>query len=173
MGRNPDDSKKTMSRLLLEYLKDSNRSDRQIAKELGVSQATISRLKTKLVKEGLVHHFSAIPDLGKIGYEILVFSFVKFNTDMVMQDFPQIIKKAIGWSKSRPEILFDARAEGMGIDAVTVSIHKTYADYKDFLAESKRVWQGLFSETHHVLVDLNGPISKAFSFEYITEESDE
>jgi len=67
--------------LLLEYLKDSDRSDREIAKVLGVSQPTVSRLKSKLVKEGLIRHFSAIPDFAKMGYEIMAFSFVKFNMD--------------------------------------------------------------------------------------------
>ena len=54
MEKSPDRSKKTLQRLLLEYLKDSNRSDRQVAKELGVSQPTVSRLKAKLLKEGFV-----------------------------------------------------------------------------------------------------------------------
>ncbi|MFA5364838.1 MAG: Lrp/AsnC family transcriptional regulator, partial [Candidatus Bathyarchaeia archaeon] len=60
-----------MLQLLLEYLKDSNRSDGEIANNIGVSQPTVSRMKSKLIKDGVIDHFSAIPDFTKMGYEIL------------------------------------------------------------------------------------------------------
>jgi DNA-binding Lrp family transcriptional regulator len=172
MGRNRDGVDKKLFRLLLEYLKDSNRDDREVAKDLGVSQATVSGLKSKLIEEGFVTHFSAIPNLGKMGYEILAFSLVKFNRDMMVDNMPEIIKKAKVWVKSHSEILFDSLADGMGMDAVTISVHKNYAEYKDFLAQNKREWGKFMSEVHFILVDLNGYINKPFSFEYLAEEKD-
>ena len=68
MGRKLGGTKKMLLRTLLEYLKDSDRPDSKIAKELGVSQATVSRLKSKLLKEGYITHFSAIPNFAKTGY---------------------------------------------------------------------------------------------------------
>jgi DNA-binding Lrp family transcriptional regulator len=170
MGRKLGGTKKMLVQLLLEYLKDSDRSDSKVAKELGVSQATVSRLKSKLLKEGYISHFSAIPDLSKMGYEILAFSIVKFNMDKVMENFPKIEKIAKSWAKNHPEILFDALAEGMGMDAINISVHKNYADYKAFLADNKRTWGDLLSEVHFILVDLNGPIAKHFSFKYLTSD---
>ncbi|MDH5391251.1 MAG: helix-turn-helix domain-containing protein, partial [Candidatus Bathyarchaeota archaeon] len=41
-----------MTSLLLELLKDSKRSDREIAKVLGVSQPTVSRMRWRLEEEG-------------------------------------------------------------------------------------------------------------------------
>ena len=133
MGKNPDGLNGRLFRLLLEYLRDSNRSDKQIAKVLGVSQPTISRMKRKLVEDGLVEHFSVIPNFSKMGYEIMAFSFVKFNMNQVME----IEENAKDWAQSHPEIIFTSRAEDMGMDAVTVSLHKDYAAYKDFLAEKQ------------------------------------
>ena len=173
MGRKLGGTKKMLLRTLLEYLKDSDRPDSKIAKELGVSQATVSRLKSKLLKEGYITHFSAIPNLSKMGYEILAFSLVKFNMEKVMENFPKIEKIAKSWAKSHPEILFDALAEGMGMDAVNISVHKNYADYKDYLAENKRVWGDLLSEVHFILVDLNGPIAKQFSFKHLTGDDNQ
>ena len=172
MGRNPEGRDKKLFRLLFEYLKDSDRSDQQIAKDLGISSATVSRLKSKLIKEGFVTHFSAIPDLGKMGYDILAFSLVKFNKDAMVGHMPEIIKKAKSWVKSQPEILFDSIAEGMETDAVTISVHKNYAAYKDFLAQNKSTWGKFMSEVHSILVDLKGYINKPFSFEYLTEDHD-
>ena len=172
MGRKPEGRNKKLFRLLFEYLKDSDRTDQQIAKELGVSPATVSRLKSKLIKAGIVTHFSAFPDLAKMGYEILAFSLVKFNRDVIVEHMPEIIKKAKTWVKSHPEILFDSIAEGMGMDAVTVSVHKNYAAYKDFLAQNKSSWGKFMSEVHFILVDLKGHINKPFSFEYLAEDYD-
>ena len=173
MGREPEESNKTLTRLLLEYLKDSSRTDSQIAKELGVSQATVSRLKQKLIKEKFIRHFSAIPNLDKIGYEILAISLVKFNTELVLQNLPKIEKMAKNWTKTRPEILFDARAEGTDVDVVNFSIHKNYAAYKDFLTETKRAWGNLLTDVRFILIDLKGPLGKPFSFEYLAQDLDE
>ncbi|MGD0160671.1 MAG: Lrp/AsnC family transcriptional regulator [Candidatus Bathyarchaeia archaeon] len=41
-------------RLISELMKNSRRSDRQIAKELGVSQPTVSRTIARLEKEGIL-----------------------------------------------------------------------------------------------------------------------
>ena len=61
--------KKIMMRLLLELMKDSKRSDRELAKVLGVSQPTVSRMRSRLVKEGIIREFTVIPNFVKMGYE--------------------------------------------------------------------------------------------------------
>ena len=58
--------KKRSMNLLLELLKDSKRSDREIAKVLGVSQPTVSRMRGRLVKEGMIKEFTVIPDLVRM-----------------------------------------------------------------------------------------------------------
>ena len=163
-----------MSRLLLEYLKDSSRSDRELARVLGVSQPTVSRMKRRLVKEGLVRYFSAIPDLAKMGYEIMAFSLVKFNMDQTakfdMGGGMKTAKRAQKWAHSDPCIIFDARADGWGIDAVNISLHKDYAAYQDFLAENKKKWGNMVDEVHYILVDLKRGISKPLSFKYLADK---
>jgi len=160
MGRKLGGTKKILFQLLLEYLKDSDRSDSKVAKELGVSQATVSRLKGKLLKEGYISHFSVIPNFAKIGYEILAFSFVKFNMDQVTE----IEDRSEDWAMSHPEIVFTARADGLGADAITISLHKDYAAYKDFFAENRNLFGKMMADVSFILVDLKGPIAKPFSF---------
>jgi DNA-binding Lrp family transcriptional regulator len=48
-------------RLLKEMLKDSKRSDREIAKSLGVSQPTVTRTRAQLEKE-YIETYTVIPD---------------------------------------------------------------------------------------------------------------
>jgi DNA-binding Lrp family transcriptional regulator len=166
MGKSSDAKKTKLKRLLLEYLKDSNRSDRQLAKVLGVSQPTVSRMKNRLLKKGLVRHFSAIPDFAKMGYEIMAFSFVKFNMEQVMK----IEEKIKEWVQSHPRIIFSSRAEGMGMDAINVSLHKNYAEFTNFLLEHKNKWGKFMAEAHYILVDLGGNITKPLSFKYLAEK---
>ena len=167
MGKRSDVKKDKLLSLLLEYLKDSNRSDKQIAKVLGVSQPTVSRMRSRLLEEGLVRHFSAIPDFAKMGYEIMAFSFVKFNVEQVME----IEEKTKEWMQSHPEIIFSSRAEGMGMHAVTVSLHKNYAEYLIFIMENKK-WGKFMAEAQYILVDLGGDVAKPLSFKYLAEKQE-
>ncbi len=166
MTKESKTTKDRMSRLLLEYLKDSSRSDRELAKVLGVSQPTVSRMKRRLVEEGLVRHFSAIPDLAKMGYEIMAFSLVKLNMEQIMN----IEEKAREWTQNHPCIIFTSRAEGMGMNAITISLHKDYAEYQNFLTENKEKWGKFGAEVHYMLVDLKGGINKPLSFKYLAEK---
>lgn len=168
MGKRSDAKKDKLMSLLFEYLKDSNRSDRQIAKVLGVSQPTVSRMKSRLLEEGVVRHFSAIPDFAKMGYEIMAFSFVKFNMEQVME----IEEKTKEWMQSHPEIIFSSRAEGMGMDAVTVSLHKNYAEYTNFIMENKEKRGKFMAEVHYILVDVGGDVVKPLSFKYLAEKKE-
>ena len=59
--------KKRMMRLLLEYLKDSKRSDRELAKVLGVTSSTITRMRRRLLKGGTVQEFTVIPNFVRMG----------------------------------------------------------------------------------------------------------
>jgi DNA-binding Lrp family transcriptional regulator len=165
MSNHSDAKGDKMMRLLFEYLKDSNRSDREIAKVIGVSQPTVSRLKSKLLGKGFVRTFSAIPDFVKMGYKLLAFSFVKFNMSQVMK----IEEKTMDWVQGHPCIIFSSRAEGMGIDAVTISLHRDYAEYKKFVTENKKRGGSFIAEVHYVLVDLEGDVAKHFSFKYLAE----
>ena len=61
-------------RLLKEMLKDSKRSDMEIAKSLGVSQPTVTRTRAQLEKE-YIETCTIIPGFVKLGYQILAFAF--------------------------------------------------------------------------------------------------
>lgn len=98
----------------------------------------------------------------------MAFSFVKFNLDQVMD----IEGKAKDWAKNHPEIIFISRAEGMGMDAITVTVHKDYAAYKEFLLKNKKLWGKFMADVHYILVHLNGEITKPLSLKYLAEKQE-
>src|SRR3972149_8729080 len=63
-------------KLLFELMKDSHRSDRRLAKALGVSQPTVTRRRAMLEKN-YIEGYTIIPKFGQIGFEIAAFTFLK------------------------------------------------------------------------------------------------
>jgi DNA-binding Lrp family transcriptional regulator len=66
-----EELKPTDYRLLFELMKDSHRSYRELAKVLKISQPTVTRTRNRLVQEGLIQELTVIPNLLKLGFEIM------------------------------------------------------------------------------------------------------
>ena len=106
-------------KLLSELMKNSRRSDRELAKAIGVSQPTTTRLRTKLEKEGFIKEYTIIPNFNKIGYNIMALNFMKLD--------PKIDNKEIEeFRDTHPEtlgrdpfgVVLIHRGMGLGYDAV-------------------------------------------------------
>jgi len=160
--------KKRMMSLLLELLKDSKRSDREIAKILGVSQPTITRMRSRLVKEGVIKEFTLIPDFVKMGYEIMAISCIKTSMTMIKE----LEEKAEKYWKKYPNVIFVSRAQGMGKTGVMISLHKNYTDYSNFVAENLLEWGTDIEEYDSMLIDLKGRIIKPLSLAYLAEQEE-
>ncbi|NWF87116.1 winged helix-turn-helix transcriptional regulator [Candidatus Bathyarchaeota archaeon] len=63
-------------KLISELMKNSRRSDRDLAKAIGVSQPTVTRVRSRLEKEGYVKEYTMIPDFSRLGYEIPALTFI-------------------------------------------------------------------------------------------------
>ena len=156
--------KKKMRNLIFELLKDSKRSDRELAKVLGVSQPTITRMRRRLVKEGVIREFTIIPDLVKMGYEIMAILCAKKKKAIT-----EPTEKAIKLMKKYPNIIFASRAEGMGKNAVMISLHKNYTDFSNFVAEQLQYWGDEIEDHDTMLISLKGIIAKPLSLRYLAE----
>ncbi len=155
--------KKKMMRLLSELIKNSNRSDRKLATVLGTSQLTVTRMRTKLLKEGFIQEFAIIPDFVKMGFEIMAITLTKTKFD------PDLKGKAVKSVMAKPNIIFCARAECMGKNGIIISFHKNYADYPDFVSRYMVEWGDVIESYDTILVSLSGVIIKPFSLKYLTE----
>jgi len=157
--------KKKDLKLLFEFVKNCKRSDREIAKILGVSQPTITRKRTKLVETGLVRQFTAFPSLDKIGYEIAALTFA--NMKASANENPKGFRdKEREWTEKQNEILFAGTGLGMGMNEVIVSVHKNYTDYEKFLTELRTYWAEHVENIQSFILSLrNGETAtKDFSF---------
>jgi DNA-binding Lrp family transcriptional regulator len=122
-------------KMLSELIKNSRRSDRELAKAIGTSQPTATRLRTKLEKEGYVKEYTTIPNLNKMGYSLLAFTFMKLDIkhSLPAQDLAEFRKIHYdALSKHPSALMFVKRGMGLGYDAVVMSLHQDYSSCDKF-----------------------------------------
>ena len=157
--------KNVMRQLLYELLKDSKKSDRQLGKILGVSQATVSRTRNRLVMEGMVKEFTIIPDFVKLGYELMAITAGRFK----IPSSPRRIERGRKWSAQFPNVIFVSRTQGMGKNAMLISLHEDYTDYNEFFQNMVSEWADGMEDFESMLISLRGVIVKPLSFSYLAE----
>jgi DNA-binding Lrp family transcriptional regulator len=159
-------------KLISELIKNSRRSDRELAKAIGISQPTVSRIRVRLEKQGIID-YSAVPDLAKLGFEIIAVSLGK--RDYTKQ--PEInTQKARDFVKRYPNIIFTASGSGLGNDRIVISIHRSYSDYSKFMQEGNAEWAG-WVDMNSFLISLTGkdvvqPLSLKPFAEHLTKKEE-
>jgi Lrp/AsnC family leucine-responsive transcriptional regulator len=155
--------KPVMLKLVSELFRNSRKSDREMARKLGVSQPTVSRMRGKLESEGIIKEYTIIPDFAKLGFELVAISCVKAK---VRTDY---LERAQEWVKNYPNIVLSAKAEGSGKNAVMISLHKSYTDYSKFVSETQMQWADDIENYDTILIALKGPVVRAFSLRSLAE----
>ncbi len=122
-------------KMLSELMKNSRRSDRELAKAVGTSQPTATRIRTKLEKEGYVKEYTAIPDFIKIGYTIMALTFLKFDQKSVVAqsdyNFKKVHFEAIE-QYPMSAVFLAKQGIGLGHDKVILSFHPSYGAFDKF-----------------------------------------
>jgi DNA-binding Lrp family transcriptional regulator len=152
-----------MLKLVSELFRNSRKSDREMARKLGVSQPTVSRMRGKLENEGIIKEYTIIPDFAKLGFELVAISFVKAR---IRTDY---IERAQKWVKNYPNIVLMGKAEGFGKNSVIISLHKSYTDYSRFVSETQMHWAEDIETYDTILIALKGPVIRAFSLRSLAE----
>lgn len=163
------DKEKEMLRLLFELIKGARKSDRELAKALKVSQPTVTRKRTILENEGFIKEYTVIPDLEKMGYEILAFTFLAFT-----EGKPELIEKAREWNKNQPNIVFAADGEGPLMNSILVSVHKDYGSFSKLISKLRQDWQPNLRNIQSFIVSMGRRelLIKPFSLKYLEKTSE-
>jgi DNA-binding Lrp family transcriptional regulator len=144
-------------KLISELMKDSRRSDRELAKIIGVSQPTVTRLRNKLEKEGYVKEYTMIPDFGKLGFELMSVNLAKMRKEPTEEEYIKIKKSGNEVLKKHPFALVMAMSgRGCGYDRVIIAFHENYTSFLEFMEESRK---SPFSEVYdyeNFLVGISG-----------------
>jgi len=158
--------KKRIQRVFTELIKNSKKSDRDIAKKLEISQPTVTRIRKKLETQGYISEYTVIPNFPKLGFEIAAFMF--FNIDRVKSKVKKIKSKAHNWITSHPNIVFAADGDGIkGKNCMLATIHKNFTDYSKFITDFKAMFGEHIKDFESFLVPLASRTPKHLSFKSI------
>jgi DNA-binding Lrp family transcriptional regulator len=155
-------------KILFELMKDSHRSDRQLAKSLGVSQPTVTRRRAML-EENFIEGYTVIPKFGQIGFEIAAMTFLKTKIKCETGEAKaQALQKMKEWYTKQTNVILVMEGRGMGWDAVCISLHENFENYAQFIRAHDSELSEWVVETQAFNADLKGGIViKPFHLKYL------
>jgi DNA-binding Lrp family transcriptional regulator len=143
-------------KLVIELLNDSHRSDRELAKAVGVSQPTISRIKEKLEKQGTIREYTIIPDFSQLGFELMSITFTKMKGPLSTEILNDMKKRARNAIREHPSaLILGNTGVGYNADYVTIAFHRNYSEYAGFMKDIREFPNVNIDETKSFLIDLN------------------
>jgi len=144
-------------RLISDLMKNSRKSDRELAKAIGVSQPTVTRVRSRLEKEGIIKEYTMIPDFHKLGFEIMAVTFVKLAKDLSDEELNELRRYSREIEKEENEaILIAMNGMGLGYNGVFISFHKNYSSYLKAIDEVRKVPNIDMSHVESFIINLVG-----------------
>jgi len=142
-------------KLICELMKNSRRSDRELARAVGVSQPTISRTMRKLEKEGYIKEYTIIPDFRKLGFEMMVVSLNQMNPKVTPDKMNQArMKIRENEKKNRSPMLMAMKGMGPKADRVLLSLSEDYSAYSSFVDSFRQYPLVDVQNSNSFLIDL-------------------
>jgi len=158
--------KQLPQKLLRRLLANSKRSDRELAKRLDVSQPTISRIRSRLEKKGLIKDYTITPDFTQMGFEILALTFVKMRAEILS---PEVMDGAKKYAEKWPNVIFASSGEGLGMTGVIISFHKDYTEYHSRLNRLRVDWKEFTEDIRSFIISLKEGEFKRFSLTHLAD----
>lgn len=156
-------------RLVSEMLKNSKKSDRELAGILGVSQPTVSRTRAKIEKE-YIKTYTIIPDFEKLGYNIMAVTLAK-KAHLGSEEAAEMAKKSKEWVNMHPNVIFGSDGEGLGKDLLLISFHKNYSAYTEFMQSFSMSMENSLNNFESFLVSVDSsPKLREFNLKYLADD---
>jgi DNA-binding Lrp family transcriptional regulator len=107
---------------------------------LGVSQPTVGRMIKELEKEGIIKEYTMIPDFCKLGYGLLVLTFVRHAKQFDSKELDNITRMGIERARRErsQESIMAERGIGLGYGSVIISYEKDYSSYTALVERLKQ-----------------------------------
>jgi len=120
-------------KLIAELMKNSRRSDRDLARTIGCSQPTVSRAINRLEKAGYIKEYTMIPDFKKLGFSLLSVSLTKLKRGVSEEAVEEKRKEMAELLKKEPlPGILHMSGMGFGAERVLIALHTDYSSYAMF-----------------------------------------
>ncbi len=142
-------------KLIAELVKNSRRSDRELAKQLHVSQPTVTRIRNRLEKEGIIREYTIIPDFARLGYQMASVTLAKMKESPSRETIDDVLRQSKEMEKKNPSpTMVSMRGIGRNADYVSVAFHKTYSEYAEYARFIRQFPQVKVDEIDSFVIDL-------------------
>jgi DNA-binding Lrp family transcriptional regulator len=143
-------------KLIAELSKNSHRSDRELARQMHVSQPTITRIRNKLEKEGIIREYTIIPDFAKLGYQMASITLAKMKEPPSQETINGVLRQSKEMEKKNPcPTLVSMKGIGCNADYMSVAFHKTYTEYTEYAKYIRQFPQVKVDEIQSFVIDLH------------------
>jgi DNA-binding Lrp family transcriptional regulator len=155
-------------KILWELVKNSRRSDRELARAVNVSQPTVTR-RRGIIEKYFIDGYTAIPKWEKIGFEFVAFTFVKHKIRYAKAEVrEEAFTRVKEWMMEQPNVIFAIEGQGMGWDGICISFHKSYADFVEFINKHNSDFSDLLIDTQSFISNIHPTtIRKHFHLKYL------
>lgn len=153
-------------KVISELMRNCRRTDRELARAIGISQPTVSRTIKRLEEEGYVREYTMIPNFSKLGFNLLAFTFAKLGQHIPEEEIEEMRKRTRERiAKEHVSDILSMRGSGLGADVIVVSVHEDYLAYSRFLNVVRDFNPSVrVDETKSYLVSLNDNHFRYLSF---------
>lgn len=158
-------------KVVIELLKNSHRSDRELAKAIGASQPTITRTRDRLEKQGMIKEYTIIPDYSQLGLTLMSITFTKMKGQLSKQILDDYRKRARNALSENPSaLILGCIGMGCNADYVVIALHWDYSEYGKFMRDIREFPNASIDQSQSFIIDLSykGHL-QPLSFYYLTE----
>lgn len=115
-------AEKNRTKVLAALMRNSKKSDRAIAEEIGISQPTVTRIRQQLFANGYIKAYTIVPNLAKLGYVVISVAEIKITEKMQVPEFREALRKD-------KRTIFAGRTHDK---IIAVSRHKDFSSLRNF-----------------------------------------
>lgn len=128
-------------RLVSELMRNSRRSDKELARLLGTSRSVVSRLIKKLEKESCIGEYTVIPNFSRLGFGVMAVTLIKGEKAFSMEEYDEVIKAGVELDKNEGlPVVMVVKELGSNYDVMVISFHRDYSDYRGLLVNLRQLF---------------------------------
>jgi len=165
-------------KIVSELMKNSHRSDREVARTIGTSQPTVTRVRTRLEKQGTIREYTMIPDYAQLGFRLMSITFARLKEPLSKQAVEEAWKIGTEMLREHPTATVTAmNGIGLNADRVIIAFHRDYDEYAEHMALLKQCPPMAVDHVKSFIVNLQDknqfqPLSFIQLAEYLTTLND-
>lgn len=144
--------KKREREVLIHLLANGRMPDKHIAKVLGTTQPTVTRIRQKLERTGYIKGYRPVIDFEKLGIGLVAITLFRISD---FSKTEEIKKNVVPELRKIPGIVLVAEGEGLGKTSIIMSIHKDFREFEELMIDTRQKFGKYMEEIEQFIFSTN------------------